>query len=172
MSDGTIAKYKARLVAKGFLQKEGVDFQEVFAPVVRLETIRPVTSIASFKGWSFHQLDVKFSFLNGPLDEEVYANQPPVYEVNGEDEKVYRLKKASYGFKQAPRTWNKRIDFFLMQQGFLKYTSEYRVYTRASQPTDLLIVCLYVDDLLITRSNEGEINEFKGCIWVNLKYLI
>ncbi|MCI54169.1 reverse transcriptase, partial [Trifolium medium] len=95
--------YKARLVAKGFLQKHGLDFNEVFAHVARLETIRLVVVIASYKGWPMHQLDVKSAFLNGPLEEEVYVKQPPGFEIKGQEEKVYKLKKALYGLKQAPR---------------------------------------------------------------------
>lgn len=159
--DGTVAKYKARLVAKGFLQKEGLDYHDVFAPVARIETIRLVVAIASSKGWTLHQLDVKSAFLNGPIEEEIYVNQPPGLEEAGANTKVYKLNKALYGLKQAPRAWNKRLDSFLLQQGFSKCTVEYGVYVKASNQA-LLLVCVYVDDLLVTGTSDAEIIKFKG----------
>ena len=86
--NGEIAKHKARLVAKGFLQKEGLDYGEVFAPVARMETIRLVVATASFYDWHIHQMDVKSAFLNGPLEEEVYVKQPPGFEDSNAIDKV------------------------------------------------------------------------------------
>ncbi|XP_019455196.1 PREDICTED: uncharacterized protein LOC109356328 [Lupinus angustifolius] len=116
--DGTIAKHKARLVAKGFMQKEGIDYSEVFAPIARLEIVRLIVALASWKKWKLWQLDVKSAFLNGPLEEVVFVNQPPGFINKGNEGKVLRLKKALYGLKQAPRAWNKRIDKFLSDSGF------------------------------------------------------
>ncbi|WVY99219.1 hypothetical protein V8G54_031370 [Vigna mungo] len=147
--DGNIAKLKARLVAKGFLQKPGIDFTDVYAPVARLETVRLVIAIANFKGWSIQQMDVKSAFLNGPLEEEVFVNQPPGFVKNGQESKVYRLHKALYGLRQAPRAWNRYIDAMLIRYGFIKCTE------------DTLLICLYVDDLLITGSSTQEIESFK-----------
>ncbi|XP_019465092.1 PREDICTED: uncharacterized protein LOC109363293 [Lupinus angustifolius] len=123
--DGSVSKHKARLVAKGFLQKQGLDFEEVFAPVARLETIRLVVAIASSRRWHICQMDVKSAFLNGPLDKEVYIAQPPGFVIPEEEHKVYRLHKALYGLKQAPRAWNKRIDGFLLKLGFLRCINEH-----------------------------------------------
>ena len=148
-----ISKYKARLVAKGFLEKAGIDFKEVFAPVARMETVRIITAIASQKGWHMHHMDVKSTFLNGPLEEEVYVSQPHGFEIKGSEEKVYRLNKVLYGLKQAPRAWNRRIDGFLMKLGFLKCTTKHGVYIKGSNTTNLTVVCLYVDDLLVTGNN-------------------
>ncbi|GAU44851.1 hypothetical protein TSUD_112250 [Trifolium subterraneum] len=159
--NGEIAKYKARLVSRGFLQKAGIDFNEVYAPVARLETIRIVVAIAAYNGWKMHQLDVESAFLNGPLEEEVYVKQPPGFEVKGQEQKVYRLRKALYGLKQAPRAWNKRIDGFLIKIGFTKCVSEHGLYVKGSSKLDHIIRCLYVDDLLITGANEKEILKFK-----------
>ena len=103
-------------------------------------------------------MDVKSAFLNGPLTEEVYVMQPRGFKVKGQEEKVYRLHKALYGLKQARRAWNKRIDAFLIQKGFTKCTIEYGIYTRGKTIAELLIICLYVDDLLITGSSNEEIN--------------
>jgi hypothetical protein len=102
-SQGEVTRYKARLVAKGFLQKEGIDFDEVFAPVARIETIRLVVVLANINNWSMYQMDVKCAFLNGPLEEEVYVKQPAGFINEDQVEKVYRLHKALYGLKQAPR---------------------------------------------------------------------
>ena len=111
-----------------------------------------------------HQLDVKSTFLNGPLEEEVYVYQPQEFEVKNSEEKVYWLRKALYGLKQASRAWNKIIDIFLNQIGFNKCTSEHGVYLKVSKKgprSDMMIVWLYVDYLLVTGSSEGEIEEFK-----------
>ena len=116
---GEIAKYKARLVAKGFLQKPGLDFNEVYAPIARIETVRLIVAIASMRKWTVSQLDVKSDFLNGPLEEEVYTRQPPGYEKIGMENRVMKLNKALYDLKQAPRAWKKRIDGFLQKQKFL-----------------------------------------------------
>jgi len=97
--DGTISKRKERLVARGFLQRKGLDYSEVFAPMAIIETIRLVVALTSGKGWPMFQLDVKSTFLNGPLEEEVYVTQPPGFEIEGSENKVYRLRKALYGLK-------------------------------------------------------------------------
>ena len=163
--NGEIAKYKARLVAIGFLQQPGIDFNEVYAPVARIKKIRIVVSIAAYRGWKMHQLDVKSAFLNGPLEEEVYVTQPPGFDVKGQESKVYRLRKALYGLKQAPRAWNKRIDSFLIEAGFTKCVSEHGVYVNDVESVNRIILCLYVDDLLITGADEAEIMK------VNLKLM-
>jgi hypothetical protein len=161
-SDGSIAKHKARLVTKGFLQKEGIDYTEIFAPVARLETVRLVVSVAYQFSWPIVQLDVKSAFLNGSLEEEVYVEQPQGFRVKGEEHKVLKLNKALYGLKQAPRAWNKRIDDFLKQLGYAKCTVEHGVYVKGQNQNALSIVCLYVDDLLITGSNKTEIERIKS----------
>nr|GEV49336.1 retrovirus-related Pol polyprotein from transposon TNT 1-94 [Tanacetum cinerariifolium] len=107
---GNILKHKARLVAKGYVQKPGVDFDEVFAPVARIETIRILLALASSHGWKVHHLDVKSAFLNGWLEEEVYVTQPEGYMKANHPEKLYKLSKALYGLRQAPRAWNSRLD--------------------------------------------------------------
>ena len=101
--DGSIQKYKARLVAKGYSQQPGIDFNETYAPVVRMETIRSVLALAAQFKLQVYQLDVKLAFLNGELEEEVYVEQPQGYIIKGKEDKVYRLQKALYGLKQAPQ---------------------------------------------------------------------
>ncbi|RDY12354.1 hypothetical protein CR513_02868, partial [Mucuna pruriens] len=148
---GEVVKNKAKFVAKGFLQKAGIDYGEFYAPVARIETIMLVVAIAINAGWSMHKLDVKSTFLNGPLEEEAYVNQQLGFVVKGKENK-------------APRAWNKRIDGYLSQIDFKKYTSEYGVYVKCwkgSLKSEKLLICVYIDDLLITGSSEGEIASFK-----------
>ena len=104
---------------------------------------------------------VKSTFLNGPLEEDVFVEQPPGFQVDGQEDKVYKLKNALYGLKQAPRAWNKKIDGVINQIGFEKCISEHGVYIKRETTTDLVLLCLYVDDLLITGSNMSEINKVK-----------
>ncbi|KAK2370871.1 putative mitochondrial protein [Trifolium repens] len=159
--DGSILKHKARLVARGFLQQQGIDYNEVYAPVARMETIRLVITIASSMNWSLFHMDVKSAFFNGPLEEEVYVNQPPGFEVESQKNKVYKLQMALYGLKQAPKAWNKRIDNFLHSEGFVKCSVEFGVYMKGNDISNAVLICLYVDDLLITGSNHACIEKFK-----------
>ena len=106
-------------------------------------------------------MDVKCAFLNRPLDEDVYVKQPVRFVKHNKERKVYRLHKSLYGLKQAPRAWNKKIDSFLREKEFMKCTTEHGVYVRRSN-SKFLILCLYVDDLLITGSCKKEIEDFKG----------
>jgi len=108
-----------------------------------------------------HHLDVKSAFLNGPLDEEVYVTQPSGFKIKGKENIVYRLQKALYGLKQAPRAWNKRIDGFLVQQEFMKCKSEYGVYVKKGIEGNHLLICLYVDDLIVIGSDVNKIETFK-----------
>ncbi|KAF0933728.1 hypothetical protein E2562_019206 [Oryza meyeriana var. granulata] len=107
---GEVIKHKARLVAKGYVQQSGVDFDEVFAPVARIESVRLLLALAAQEGWPVHHMDVKFAFLNGELVEEVYVRQPPGFTVVGHEDKVLRLDKALYGLRQALRAWNAKLD--------------------------------------------------------------
>ena len=111
--DGSIEKYKARSVAHGFSQKEGVDYEETFAPVARYTSIRSVLALAAMMKWKIHQMDVQTAFLNGVVEEEVYVEQPLIFETHDRETHVCELKKSLYGLKQAPRTWYERIDGFL-----------------------------------------------------------
>ena len=117
---GVITRNNARLVAKGYSQTEGIDFDETFAPVARLEAIRMFLAYAANKDFKVYQMDVKSAFLNGELKEEVYVEQPPGFEDKLSGEKVYKLSKALYGLKQAPRAWYDTLSEFLIKHGFKK----------------------------------------------------
>ncbi|GAA0144190.1 transmembrane signal receptor [Lithospermum erythrorhizon] len=116
--NGNVIKHKARLVAKGYVQKEGIDYSEVFAPVARMDIVRMILSIAANQGWMVHQLDVKSAFLHGELIEEVFIEQPRGYLKKGDEDLVYKLHKALYGLKQAPRAWFSRIERHFLSEGF------------------------------------------------------
>ena len=127
---GSVNKYKATLVVKGYVQIFGVDFFETFAPVARLDTIRLLLALPAQKGWVVYQMHVKSTFLNGYLEEEIYIEQLEGFEVQGHEDKVYRLRKALYGLKQAPRSWYNIIDTHLMNLGFIKIVSEFTQYVK------------------------------------------
>ncbi|KAC9456371.1 hypothetical protein E3N88_45791 [Mikania micrantha] len=149
-----------KLVAKGYIQKHGVDYDEVFAPVARLETVRLVLAISAQKGWFVHHLDVKTAFLHGDLNEEVFVEQPQGFEKKGCEGKVYKLNKALYGLKQAPQAWNIKLDGVLKENGFKRCKLEQAVYTKQTKE-NLTILVIYVDDLLVTGSSIEEITQFK-----------
>nr|GFB35707.1 retrovirus-related Pol polyprotein from transposon TNT 1-94 [Tanacetum cinerariifolium] len=118
--ENTVIQNKSRLVAKGYTQKEGVDFEESFAPVARLEAVRLFIAYAAHKSFTIYQMDVKTVFRYGPLKEEVYVDQPNGFVDPYHYDKVYRLKKALYGLKQAPRAWYDELSKFLLSKGFTK----------------------------------------------------
>jgi hypothetical protein len=111
--DGQVTRNKARLVCKGYAQIEGIDFEETYAPVARMEAISLILAYACSKNVKVYQMDVKSSFLNGELEEEVYIEQPEGFQLSENTNYVYKLKKALYGLKQAPRAWYSRLDKYL-----------------------------------------------------------
>jgi hypothetical protein len=156
---GEIVKHKARLVARGFVQQEGIDFDKVFAPVARMESVR-LLALAAREGWQVHHMDVKSAFLNGDLKEEVYVRQPAEFIVAGQEGKVLRLMKVLYGLRQAPRAWNSKLDDTLKKMNFVQSEHEHAMYRR-SHDDDILLVGVYVDDLVITGSSLTAVEEFK-----------
>ncbi|GKB01534.1 ribonuclease H-like domain, reverse transcriptase, RNA-dependent DNA polymerase [Tanacetum coccineum] len=160
-ANGNIIKHKARLVAKGYIQEHGIDFEEVFAPVARMETIRLLLAIAANNKWEVHHLDVKSAFLHGDLKEEVYVTQPEGFIKRQDNGKVYRLIKALYGLRQAPRAWNINLDNTFKSLDFKKCALEQAIYTKKSKDS-ILLIGVYVDDLIITGTPKKEIDKFKA----------
>jgi hypothetical protein len=160
-ASGIVTKHKARLVAKGYVQRQGIDYDEVFAPVARLESVRLLLAHAACQGWAVHHMDVKSAFLNGVLQEEVYVAQPPGFVLRGQENKVLRLIKALYGLRQAPRAWYAKLDKSLIGLGFRRSPSEHAVYLRGAGARRL-VVGVYVDDLIIAGGNQVDIDTFKG----------
>nr|KYP48064.1 Retrovirus-related Pol polyprotein from transposon TNT 1-94 [Cajanus cajan] len=145
--DGSVNKYKAILVAKGFLQQPGFDFNETFSPVIKPVTIRLILTLAISNHWDIHQLDVNNAFLNGSLNETVYMQQPPGFEVH-DSTLVCKLNKALYGLKQVPRQWFERLQYTLLQFGFKASKCDPSLFTYHRQ-SNIVYLIVYVDDIII-----------------------
>nr|GEZ27145.1 copia protein [Tanacetum cinerariifolium] len=150
--ENTFIQNKSRLVAKGYAQKEGVDFEESFAPVARLEAVRLFIAYAANKSFTVYQMDVKTAFVYGLLKEEVYVNQPDGFVDPYHPDKVYRLKKALYGLTQAPRAWYDELSNFLISKGFFKGSIDPNLFI-TKQRRDILLVQIYVDDIIFGSTN-------------------
>ena len=148
-SHDDIVRYKARLMTKGYDQKYVIDYEQVFAPVVRMETIRVFLALAVQEGLKFHHMDVKSAFLNGELEEEVYAKKLDGYVKKGKEDLVVGLKKAIYGLKQVPRVWYTKLDKCLRSLDFTRSFQEHAVYFKRSG-TSRMITGVYVDELINT----------------------
>ena len=148
-NSGEIIRYKARLVAKGFSQVRGVDFEEVFSPVARAESIQIIVAMAAQFKWKLHHLYVKSTFLNGYIEEDIYVDQPEGFIEARKERYVLKLKKALYGLRQAPRAWNSKLDETLTLMGFIRSINDQAVYT-SNRNERKLWVGVYVDDLIIT----------------------
>ncbi|WVZ74820.1 hypothetical protein U9M48_022948 [Paspalum notatum var. saurae] len=159
--DGTIEKYKARLVAKGYTQKEGEDFFDTYSPVVKMTTIRVLLFLPVSYGLIIHHMDVKTAFLNGELEEEIYMEQPDGFVVKGQESKVCKLLKSLYGLKQGPKQWHEKFDTTLTSAGFAVNEADSCVYYRYGGGKGV-ILCLYVDDILIFGTDIDVINEVKS----------
>ncbi|GJS39573.1 retrovirus-related pol polyprotein from transposon TNT 1-94 [Tanacetum coccineum] len=148
---GGILKKKARLVACGYRQEEGMDFEESFAPVARLEAIRIFLAFVAHMNMVVYQMDVKTAFLNGNLREEVYVSQPDGFVDKDNPNHVYKLKKALYGLKQAPHTWYDMLSSFLISQDFSKGSVDPTLFIHR-EGKELLLVQIYVDDIIFAAS--------------------
>ncbi|KAI3692839.1 hypothetical protein L6452_32663 [Arctium lappa] len=157
--DGIIIRNKARLVAKGYCQEEGIDYDETFAPVARLEAIRIFLAYATHKGFKVYQMDVKSAFLHGKLNEEVYVQQPPGFESTEYPNHVYYLDKALYGLKQAPRAWYETLSTFLINNGFKKGTIDTTLFIKRYK-NEMLLVQIYVDDIIFGSTNQKYCDKF------------
>ena len=162
--DGNIVRNKARLVAQGYNQQEGIDYDETYAPIARLEAIRILMVFAAHKNFKLYQMDVKSAFLNGYLHEEVYLKQPPSFVHEKHPDYVYRLKKSVYGLRQSPRCWYERLSTFLVDSGFIRGTLDPTLFI-FHKKNDFLLVQVYVDDIVFGSSNESLCKWFSDCIY-------
>jgi hypothetical protein len=165
-SDGSIEQYKARLVAKGFTQEYGIDYEETFAPVAHLSSVRTLLAVAASRQWKLFQMDVKNAFLNGALSEEVYMQPPPG--LSHPPDKVCRLRRALYGLKQAPRAWFAKFSSTVSRLGFSISSYDSALFLRRTGKGTILLL-LYVDDMIITGDDLSGIQELKAFLSQNFE---
>lgn len=158
----TDGRMKARLVAKGFSQVEGIDYNDIFSPVVRYETVRLMVSLAALKQWHMRSVDVKTAFLYGKLDEELYMEQPEGFIRKGQERKVMRLKRAIYGLKQAALQWWRALDKSMAAMGFRRTTSDSGIFVLNAPNRPRVIVIVYVDDAIFMGADERAVNLSKA----------
>jgi hypothetical protein len=154
-------RYKARLVAKGYSQIPGIDYNDIFSPVVKHTSIRALLGMVASNDLELEQLDVTTAFLNGELEEEIFMHQPEGFEVPGKEGHVCKLIKSLYGLKQSPRQWYKRFDAFVTAHGLTNSSYDSCVYFKKCDDGSILYLLLYVDDMLIAAKDMGEVQKVK-----------
>ncbi|GJZ10314.1 putative ribonuclease H-like domain-containing protein [Tanacetum coccineum] len=157
---GIVVRNKARLVIHGYTQEEGFDYDEVFAPVARIEAIRLFLAYASFMGFIVYQMDVKIAFLYGTIEEEVYVCQPPSFEDLQFPDKVYKVDKALYGLHQAHRAWYETLSTYLLENRFRRGTIDKTLFIKKDKG-DILLVQVYVDDIIFGSTKKSLCVEFE-----------
>ncbi|GJS66135.1 retrovirus-related pol polyprotein from transposon TNT 1-94 [Tanacetum coccineum] len=157
--NGIVSRNKARLVAQGYNEQEGIDCDETYAPVARLESIRILLAYACALDFKLFQMDVKSAFLNGFINEEVYVAQPPRFIDFEKPDHVYKLKKALYGLKQAPKAWYDRLKDFLIKHEYKIGMVDNTLFTR-KKSSNLIIVQIYVDDIIFGSTCQDMCDEF------------
>ena len=160
-ADSENVRFKARLVARGFTQEHGVDYDEVFSPVVKHTSIRILLAIVARRDWELEQLDVKTAFLHGDLKETLYMAQPKGFVKAGDEGKVCLLKKSIYGLKQASRQWHRKFDDHVIKSGFLRSAYDECVYIKSVGGAVVAYLLLYVDDMLLAGACPKEIQKVK-----------
>ncbi|GJT01830.1 putative ribonuclease H-like domain-containing protein [Tanacetum coccineum] len=166
---GVVVRNKARLVAQGYRQEEGIDYDEVFAPVARIEAIRIFLAFASYMGFIVYQMDVKSAFLYGIIDEEVYVSQPLGFVDPKHPNKVYKVVKALYGLHQAPRAWYATLSAFLEQSGYRRGTIDKTLFIKKDKK-DIMLVQVYVDDIIFVSKKKSCQTEEDGIFISQDKY--
>ncbi|GJU62608.1 putative ribonuclease H-like domain-containing protein [Tanacetum coccineum] len=158
---GVVVRNKARLVSQGHRQEEGIDYDEVFAPVARIEAIRIFLAFASYMGFIVYQMDVKSAFLYGKIDEEVYVSQPLGFVDPKFPKKVYKVVKALYGLHQAPRAWYATLSTFLLKSGYRRGTIDKTLFIKKDK-NDIMLVQVYVDDIIFGSTKRSWCDEFEA----------
>ncbi|GJU73829.1 putative ribonuclease H-like domain-containing protein [Tanacetum coccineum] len=158
---GVVVINKSRLVAQGYKQEVGVDYDEVFAPVARIEAIRLFLAFASFMGIIVYQMDVKSAFLYGTIDEEVYVSQPPGFVDPNHPKKVYKVVKALYGLHQAPRAWYATLSTFLKKHGYRRGAIDKTLFIKKDKK-DIMLVQVYVDDIIFGSTRKSRCDDFEA----------
>ncbi|GKD06172.1 putative ribonuclease H-like domain-containing protein [Tanacetum coccineum] len=153
-------KNKARLVSQGYIQEERIEYDEVFAPVARIEAIRLFLAYASFKDFVVYQMDVKSDFLYGKIEEEVYVCQPPGFEDPDFPDRVYKVEKALYGLHQAPRAWYETLLTYLLNNGFQRGKIDNTLFIKRDKG-DIMLVQVYVDDINFGFTKKSLCTEFE-----------
>jgi hypothetical protein len=159
-ANGSVSRFKARLVAKGYALTYGINYEETYSPVAKMMTIRANITMATTKGWSLHQMDVKNVFFLGDLQEEMYMEQPPGYVDQTHPNLVCRLKKVLYDSKQAPRAWSCKIGQYFVTNGFQTSNVDFSLYVKKTNH-GIIIIIIYVDDLLIAGNSDANIFDLK-----------
>nr|GEV67722.1 hypothetical protein [Tanacetum cinerariifolium] len=160
---GIVVRNKARLVTQGHTQEEGIDYEEVFAPVARIEAIRLFLAYASFMGFMVYQMDVKSAFLYGTIEEEVYVCQPSGFKDPNHPDKVYKVVKVLYGLHQAPRAWYETLANYLLENGFHRGKIVQTLFIK-KQKGDILLVQIYIDDIIFGATNKDLCKSFEKLI--------
>ncbi|KAI3728115.1 hypothetical protein L6452_16745 [Arctium lappa] len=165
---GIVIRNKARLVAQGYTQEEGIDYEEVFAPVARVEAIRLFLAYASYMKFKVYQMDVKSAFLYGTIDEEVYVCQPPGFKNPSYPNKVYKLKKSLYGLHQSPSAWYDTLSTYLLENGFERGIIDKTLFIKRSKK-DILLVQIYVDDIIFGSTKDQMYRDFEKLMHKSFK---
>ncbi|RVW72252.1 Retrovirus-related Pol polyprotein from transposon RE1 [Vitis vinifera] len=160
-ADGSVERFKARLVARGFTQSYGIDYQETFAPVAKLNTIRILLSLAVNQDWCLQHLDIKNAFLNGDLEEEVYMEIPPGFEESMAKNQVCKLQKSFYGLKQYPRAWFDRFTKAVLKLGYKQGQADHTLFVKKSHAEKMAILIVYVDDIILSGNDMEELQKLK-----------
>ena len=154
-SDGSVERYKARLIAKGYTQEYGIDYEETFASVAKMNTVRVLIALSTNFNWDLLQYDVKNVFLNGDLKEEVYMKLPPGY-YKSEDSVICKLKKSIYGQKQSPKAWFDKFSGSLRDVGYYQCYNDHALFIKRGASGKVSILLVYVDDIIITGDDKEE----------------
>ena len=159
--NGQVDRLKARLVAKGYTQVYGSDYGDTFSPVAKIAFVHLLLSMAAMCSWPLFQLDIKNVFLHGDLAEEVYMEQPSGFVAQGESGLVCRLRRSLYDLKQSPRVWFGRFSSVVQEFGMLRSTTDHSVFYHHNSLGQCIYLVVYVDDIVITGSDQDGIQKLK-----------